>query len=606
MLAGLDLAIWIGSLALVMAVGLLAGRREETSEDYFLAGRSVRWWGVAGSIFATNISAHHLVGMLGVGFSIGFAQSHFELGAVFALLVLAYVLLPVYVRLRVYTLSQYLAIRYDERVAVVYSLFTLLLIAVQLTALFYIGSRSLNLLLGASAPGYVGGIALLATASALYTLFGGLKAVVWTDVLQSLLLLAAGMLVAGLTFAQDEVGGFAGMLARDAALPAAQQKMHLYLPADHAEVPWTGVFTGLLAMHVSFWCTNQYIVQRTLAASSLREARLGILVGGGLKLLVPFFSVAGGVAAAQLFEARLPDSAVAPDDAFPTLMALVIPAGYGLLGLVAAGLLGAILSTLDSLLNSAATLATVDLYQKHVAPDAPDRRLVTLGRLVVLALAGASASVAALTWDPDSRGHFFLSLARQISYLTPGMLVAFLLGVAWPGARARGALAAIAAAPVVGYGSEWAYLFLAPQTPLAGWLGPELNFMHRTFVAVVACCGIHLLASRTGASDRDDARRDAARHFERAGGLAPAHLRALARSFGGYLASNALLAGGVVSGWLQPWVAGGAAALLTLAIFARHAARRPTSERAPEGESDDRLWAGALAAATTFLLFAFF
>ena len=600
-LARFDLVVLIGSLALVMAIGLLAGRREETEEDYFLAGRSVRWWGVAGSIFATNVSANHLVGMLGVGFSIGFAQSHFELGAVFALLLLAYVLLPIYSKLRVYTLSQYLAVRYDERVAVVYSLFTLALIVVQMTALFYIGSRSLNLLMGEHAPGYIGGIALLAFVSAAYTLFGGLKAVIWTDVLQTALLLAAGLIVAGLTFAQPEVGGLLGLIEQDAALPPDQQKMHLYLPADHPDVPWTGVFTGLLLMHVSFWCTNQYIVQRTLAAASLRQARAGILVGGGLKLLVPFFSVAAGVAAARLFATRLPEANVSPDDAFPALMALVLPAGYGLQGIVAAGLLGAILSTLDSLMNSAATLAVVDLYQKHVEPDARDEKLVGLGRLLVLILAAGAAWMAAGTYDPTSRGNFFLSLSRQISYLTPGMLVAFLLGVTSPRAQARGALVAIAAAPILGLGLEAIYPWLADVTPLSQWLGGRLNFMHRTFATVLGCAALHMLASRTAAPEPSTNDR-----FEAAGGLSTSQLKPLSVAFGAYVAGNALLGGVVVAGWMPAVLAGAAGAALTLAIFARFAARYPRSGAADEREPDDRLWAGALAAATTFLLFAFF
>ncbi len=601
MLSRLDLFVLITSLVLVMAVGLLAGRREETEEDYFLAGRSVRWWGVAGSIFATNVSANHLVGMLGVGFSIGFAQSHFELGAIFALLLLAYVLLPVYTRLRIYTLSQYLAIRYDERVAIAYSVFTLFLIVVQMTALFYIGSRSLNLLLGENAPGYVGGILLLASVSAVYTIFGGLKAVIWTDVVQTGLLLAAGVLVALATFAEPEVGGFSGLLERDAALPVAEQKMHLYLPASHPEVPWTGVFTGLLLMHVSFWCTNQTIVQRTMAAASLRQARAGILLGGSLKLLVPFFSVAAGVAAAQLFAVRLPETSVSPDDAFPTLMTLVLPMGYGLQGLVAAGLVGAILSTLDSLMNSGATLAVVDLYQKHVEPDATDARLVALGRLCVLGLAASSALMAAATYDPESRGLFFLGLTRQISYLTPGMLVAFLLGMADPGARARGALVAIAAAPLLGLGLESAYAALAPITPLPGWLGPQLNFMHRTFLTIVLCFALHALVSRTAAAD------PAARsRFARSGGLPAGQLRPLTYAFFAWTAGNALLAGLVVAGWLPPWLAGLAGAAFTLAIFGAFSRRHPRASEVADEEPDDRLWAGLLAAATTFLLFAFF
>jgi SSS family solute:Na+ symporter len=600
-LDALDAALFAASLALVMGVGLLAGRHEETSEDFFLASHSIRWWGVAGSIFATNISAHHLVGMLGIGFSIGFAQSHYELGAIFALVLLAYVALPVYAKLRVYTLSQYLAARYDERVALVYSLVTLALIVLQMAMLYYIGSRSMNLLLGDSAlaPGYAGGIALLAGTAALYTTFGGLKAVIWTDVLQSLLLLAAGVLVAGLTFSQKEIGGFAGLLTHDAALPLAEQKMHLYLPANHPDLPWTGALTGLIALHVSFWCTNQYIVQRALAARSLPQARVGILTGGFLKLSVPFFSVAGGVAAAQLFSARLPDVSVAPDDAFPTLVAMVVPGGFGLMGVVAAGLLGAILSTLDSLMNSAATLAVVDVYQKHLDPDASETRLVAMGRATIVAFACLPALMAASAYDPASRGNFFLQLSRQISYLTPGIVVAFVLGIAWRRAESRGALWAIAAAPVVGLGLEWGYPWVAGRSALGAWLGADLNFLHRTAATVLACAAIHVFASRSTGADPTPGR------FEACGGLRPSRLRRLLSGLCAYLAANATLAAVAWKGLLSLASAGAAAAVFTFLLFASSVARR--SGRAADGVSrfDDRLLAGALAAVTTFLLYVF-
>jgi len=600
-LDALDAAVLIVSLVLLMVVGFVAGRREETSEDFFLAGRTLRWWSIGGSIFATNISAHHLVGMLGIGFSIGFAQSHYELGAVFALLLLAYVALPVYAKLGVYTLSQYLAARYDERVALVYSVFTLVLIVLQMAMLYYIGSRSMNLLLAGSAlvPGYAGGIAALAGMAALYTVFGGLKAVVWTDVLQSLLLLAAGVMVAGLTFSQPEIGGFAGLLARDSALPLAEQKMHLYLPASHPDLPWSGALTGLIALHVSFWCTNQYIVQRTLGAESLREGRLGILAGGFLKLSVPFFSVAGGVAAAQLFAARIPDASVAPDDAFPTLVAMVVPAGLGLMGVVAAGLLGAILSTLDSLMNSAATLAVIDVYQKHLRPDASDARLVAVGRATIAVFACIPALMAALAYDPTSSGNFFLQLSRQISYLTPGILVAFALGLASPRAQPRGALWAIAAAPVVGIGLEWAYPLVATRSALGAWLGEELNFLHRTAATVLVCAAIQLLVSRPARAETAFAR------FEACGGLPAARLRRLLADFGAYVAGNAALAASVWSGWVPSGVAAVGAAGLTFALFGIAVRRQPLTWEDGKGGFDDRLLAGVLAALTTSLLYAF-
>ncbi len=291
----LDLAIFFISLVTVMLVGLIAGRKEETSQDYYLAGRSIRWWGVAGSIFGSNVSANHLVGMMGVGFTVGFAQSHFELGAIGGLMLLCYGFLPVYRKLKLFTLGDYLRQRYDERSAVLYTLILLMvMVGVQMVQGFYIGSRSLNVLLQGSpqvaaqvdADGnelvaeeiarptirfdyYAYGVLALALVAGGYTIFGGLKAVIWTDVIQSVLLLAAGIAVALLVLQQPQIGGWSGMRELDSL---RDHKMRLYLPSNHPDLPWTGVLTGLMCLHFFYWGTNQFIVQRALGASSDRDA----------------------------------------------------------------------------------------------------------------------------------------------------------------------------------------------------------------------------------------------------------------------------------------------------------------------------------------------
>ena len=234
MIGALDLVVFLASLTIVMAIGILAARRERTTEDFFLAGRSVRWWGVAGSIFGTNVSASQLVGMLGIGYSIGFAQSHFELGAIAALMLLAYGFLPVYRRLGAFTLSAWLGRRFDGRSQTLYAVISVVVTIVQLTGALYIWSRSVGLLLDGTVldVSYLGGVVALSVITGTYTIFGGLKAVIYTDVMQSVLLLAAGVLLAVLTFAQPEVGGWSGMLAFDAARPVVEQKMHLYLTSS--------------------------------------------------------------------------------------------------------------------------------------------------------------------------------------------------------------------------------------------------------------------------------------------------------------------------------------------------------------------------------------
>ncbi len=315
----LDVVIFFVALVGVTVIGLIAGRTEATSEDYFLAGRGLPWWAVAGSIFGTNVSASHIVGMLGIGYSVGFAQSHFELGAVFGLLLLCYGFLPVYRKLGVFTLSEYLGRRYDERSRVAYAAIMLvIMVLVQIVPGLYIGARSACFLLGGDAlvavsaseaeptdapaaadadravgvpdrdsdaprtrylvrPGYYAGFVIaLAVLSASYTFFGGLKADVWTDVAQSVLLLFAGILVAVLTFRR--IGGWGALMVMDRALDqaAGAGKMHLYLPSNHPALPWTGVFSGLIAMHCFYWGTNQFIVQRALGARSDADAQNGV------------------------------------------------------------------------------------------------------------------------------------------------------------------------------------------------------------------------------------------------------------------------------------------------------------------------------------------
>ena len=506
-LTAFDIFIFLASILVVLGIGLWAGRKEESTKDFYLAGKSVPWWGVAGSIFGTNVSAEHLVGMLGIGYSIGFAQAHFEYGAIAGLLILGFVFLPLYRGMRLYTLSEYLARRYDERSSVVYSAFNILTIVVVRMALgFYIGARALSYLLDGTALeiGYSAGILIFAAVTATYTVVGGLKAVIWTDFMQSVLLLLAGVFVAALVFAQPEIGGLGGLLAKDSALPEAEQKFHLYLPPDHPQLPWTGVFTGLLIIHIFYWSTNQFIAQRALAARSEFDARMGIIAAGFLKLLIPFVSIATGVAAGFLFESRLAAGELSalplPDDAFPLLVQMIVPAGYGLVGIITAGLIGAILSSIDSMMNSGATLFTFDFYKRYVEPGASERRLILVGRVAILGFVVVAAWIAAVIYTEDAADNFFLKVPAQIGHVVPGMAVAFLAGVLWRRASASGAFWAMLASPAFSFAIEWAYgVWAGGASPLAGMLrdalGPQLNFLHRTALTAAFAVLAMVLAS---------------------------------------------------------------------------------------------------------------
>jgi len=500
LLTPLDIAIFFGSLLAVMAIGLWSGRKEDTTEEYYLAGKQAKWWGVAASIFGSNVSANHIVGMMGLGFSIGFAQSHFEISAIAGLLMLCYGFLPVYRRLNVYTLSEYLERRYNDKCRLIYALIMVITIVVsQLVPAFYIGSRSLNILLQGGlgeidVRWYFAGILVMAVVTGTYTVVGGLKAVIMTDALQSILMLVAGIVVAVIVFAQPEIGGWQGMVALDTAADGAQ-KLHLYRPTNDPDLPWSGVLIGLLFLHFNYWGTNQFIAQRALAARSDREARYGIIFAGFLKLLIPFFSIGAGIAAFYLLPQR--GLEVAPDAVFTTLLTeLLAPIGFGLIGIVAAGLIGAILSSVDSMMNSAATIITFDIYQRYIDPQAEDRRLIWVGRVCILVFVIGGALLAMWLMDPNSESNFFLEIAKHQSKLVVGVVVAFVVGMLWQRATAAGGLATILSGVAFGFLLPELYVRLfSDNKAVVAMFGEKLNFMHAAFVTGVLSTLVHVIVS---------------------------------------------------------------------------------------------------------------
>ncbi len=630
----LDLVIFFAALIGAMAVGLIAGRKENTSEDYFLAGRGLPWWGVAGSIFGSNVSANHMVGMMGIGFSIGFAQAHFELGAIAGLMVLCYGFLPVYRKLNLYTLSEYLGRRYDDRSRISYAIIMVIIMAfVQMVPGLYIGARTVCVLLGGDAlvvvaedveaaagvepdeaqaartkldvnfNHYAAFVIALAVISASYTIFGGLKAVVWTDVIQSCLLLLAGLGVAIITFRR--IGGWGAMMAIDQA-PDGADKMSLYLPMDDPDLPWTGAFTGLMAMHCFYWGTNQFIVQRALGARSDSEGRIGIVTAGFLKLLIPFFAIGAGIAAFYLFQRELPDRAIDPDAAFSELVKLVIPVGYGIIGIIAAGLIGAILSSIDSMMNSAATILTMDLYKPYVNPNATDRQLIRFGRLSIVGLVMLAALMAIFILDPNSEKNFFLILVDYQNYLTPGILVTFILGMFWRRATATGSFVAILSGVFFSWLVEWGYnKYVGGYPMLVESFGKELNFFHRVVIVLLLCFVIHIVVSLLTRPDAEKGRLV----WTDLGGHAPG---TLARSFAMILGSIgvfALLGWVMVSETLSPTVCGVLGMIWTWIAFSptvlHHKRQRQENGASPIAAllTEDRFWAAILCSLAVFMLY---
>ena len=648
----LDLCVFVGSLLAVMIVGLWAGRKEDTSEDYYLAGRSTRWWGVAGSIFGSNVSANHIVGMMGVGFSLGFVESHFEITAIAGLLLLCYGFLPVYRRLNLYTLSEYLGRRYNEPCRVIYAILMLTtIVIIQMVPAFYIGSRSLNILFledskvsptvsstvqnaaqesqspagsvtkdAVQAAGtkpravriqtrsYVIGILVMALVTGIYTIAGGLKAVIVTDVLQSIMMITAALIVAILTFGTSEIGGWSGMMATDRAA-GAMSKMHLYLPSNHPQRPWTGVLTGLLILHVNYWGTNQFIVQRALSARSDRDARIGIIFAGFFKLAIPFLSIGTGVAAYYLFLEQFPGAQFDGDTAFPMLIRQVVaPVGCGVVGLVAAGLVGAILSSIDSMLNSGATIITFDLYRRYLRPQASEAELILAGRLCIAVFVGGAALLTILVMDPNREEHFFTYVASHTSKLVTGIVVAFVLGMFWRRATPAGGLAAILAGVVASYSVEAIYnKYLGTNETIAAVLGTKLNFFHSAFIAAVLAAVVHVVVSLV---TRADAKKSLLT-WTALGGHDPLVLRRTVRWLIVSLAIYVMLGIAIVYATLTPTVAGIVAATWTWSLFlasANSAVRqRDKSQQGPWSLfTEDRTWAGLLAATAIFMLYHYY
>ncbi len=489
-----DFLLIIALIIIQIGVGIFISRKGKGSEDYFMAGRKLPWWVVGGSVFSTNISASHLIGMLGIGYSVGFAQSHYEVLAVFAILILAFLFIPVYRRLPLFTLSQFLEKRFGDKVRLTYALLVLLLIIVQLIGHYYIGARALSMLTQGSLfeINYPVALLLLSLIICSYSFFGGLSAVVYTDTLQAVFILLVAIVLCYFTFSSPEINGFSGLLTLDSQLPEGSRKMNLYLPANHPDLPVSGVFTGLILLHFFYWITNQYLVQRVLAAKSDDAAKYGVMVAGLLKLGIPFVTIATGVAAAHLLNIKYAGQKILPDDAFLYLVNAVIPAGFGLIGLLISGVLASTFSTIDSMMNSATTLFCIDIYKKYYRKNITDKELVIVGRLVTLTITLLAAVLAYATYNPQSAGNFFLKISSHGSYFTPGIIVVFFAAVFVRRIPSQVALWTMVSAPFIAILLEVSYSSITAFFPtISSIFGEKLNFLHR--VALTSISSVFLL-----------------------------------------------------------------------------------------------------------------
>jgi len=440
-IAAADLVVVGFYFVIVFAIGIYVARRTHDSDDLFLAGRRLGWLPIGLSLFASNISSTTLIGLAGAAYTWGIGVANYEWMAAPILVVFAVVLIPLYLRGRIGTVPEYLERRFDYRVRRYFSALTLVSnIAVDTAGTLFAGA----LVLTGFLPGLnlFSGALLLAAVAAAYTAAGGLAAVVYTDVLQAVILLVGACVVTFLAFAAIDFD-WSRMVA--ATEPG---QLELFLPLSDPNLPWLGTLVGVPVLGFYFWCTNQFIVQRVLGARSLSDARYGALFAGLLKLPVLLIMVIPGVVATQILPPL--DNG---DQVFPALVSELLPAG--LRGLVLAALVAALMSSVDSTLNSASALLTLD-FVKPLRPGLTPRQLAWIGRGAILLFMLISAVVAPLIGSFEGLFHY---LQTALAYLVPPVAALFLLGALW---RRPGPSAALTTL-IAGHGLSM-LLFVLSQT----------------------------------------------------------------------------------------------------------------------------------------------
>jgi SSS family solute:Na+ symporter len=453
-----------GLFAIAQWVSREPGGQRKDAQGYFLAGKALPWWAIGASLIAANISAEQIIGMSGSGYAIGLAIASYEWMAAFTLLLVGKFFLPIFLRAGIYTMPQFLAQRYDERVKTVMAVFWLgVYTLVNLTSILWLGALAINTVAGVDLS--IGLVALGVFALS-YSLYGGLRAVALTDIIQVTLLVAGGLMISWILL--DQIGDGHGPIAGFVALSdQAPEKFEMILAQDHPHymsLPGLSVLLGgMWIMNLSYWGFNQYIIQRALAAKSIDEAQKGIVFAAFLKLLMPLIVVLPGIA----MYALSPDLS-APDKAYPSAM-MLLPTGVK--GLVFAALLAAIVSSLASMCNSISTIFTMDVAPSLGIARDDDAQVVRTGRLVAI-----TAMLIAMIAAKPLLGNFeqaFQYIQEFTGFFTPGIVAIFMLGLFWSGTTATAALLAALASAVL------SLLFKL------SW--PDLPFMDRVGLVFLLC-----------------------------------------------------------------------------------------------------------------------
>lgn len=474
-LDSLDINVFIAYVVGLLAIALWISRGEKAhetnTEDYFLASKALPWWAIGASLIASNISAEQIIGMSGSGYAMGLAIASYEWMSAITLIIVGKFLLPIFLKNEIFTMPQYLEQRFDSRVKTTLAIFWLAVyVFVNLTAVLWLGGLAIESVAGVDA---MYGMIFLAVFSIAYSLYGGLKAVAYTDILQVVLLVFGGLLLSYLALdaVADGNGLLAGFGILTDKLPGHFDMILSPENPNYMSLPGLSVLIGgMWVMNIGYWGFNQYIIQRALAAKSLNEAQKGIAFAAYLKLLMPVIVVLPGIAAVVLY----PDL-TKPDLAYPSMMNLM---PVGIKGLIFAALVAAIVSSLASMTNSVSTIFTMDLYAK-AKPGKSQTHYVTVGRLATL----TSLAIALITAKP-LLGQFeqaFQYIQEFTGLFSPGIVVIFLVGMFWKRATSMGALSAAIGSAVFSIAMKFGL--------------PDVAFMDRIGLVFLLCIAVAVIVS---------------------------------------------------------------------------------------------------------------
>ena len=476
----LDFIIVLFYFFIIMVVALRGKVKADSSADeYFLSSRNLSWYSVALSTIATNIQGYQFLGMMGSAYLFGLAQANLEINAVQGILIGAFVFVPLFLRQKITTITQFIAQKLGQRIALFYSIANITLFAtVTIGAALFWGAYAADLVFGEQLsvlhPDRIVRIALLililGVFSAIYTYLGGLSAVVKTDIIQFSVLIIGGIVVC-LT-AVNQLGGWEQLYIK------TPERMHLHLPADHPTLPWTHLF-GLFLLNINYWCANQTVMQRALAAKSVGHAQAGLLAGGLIKYLMAVIIIIPGIALYGV----LGDSLGEPDMAFPYIVNTYLP--VGIKGIILCGLFASLMSTVDSTFNSLATLWSTDIYSKYINKKANDQEKIKAGQKAILFSLGTSLIMGLVLLylkfdDPDSAFTHTLNNLRY--YINCGIVVLICSAVILSKPRREIVL--------------FAFIATLPINVSLQIFFPEMNYFVRAFWVIFIGLSITIAGSR--------------------------------------------------------------------------------------------------------------